>query len=190
MKVNKKIWILGLVLLTLPAVYALLTTTQVSFNVQSVVAYTLTLPGQSGVSATGGGAATAAIEFNITNTTATNVDAQVVSGTVQSDGVPIFQFDNTGTININLSVFMNSTTNISATPCQIILKGNTTYAGANPVNAGTTIANSSVNQSIVVVNAYTPAAAAQDYYLKADFSGTCYTNDTAVRTLRSQGIQS
>ena len=190
MKVNKKVWILGLVLLTLPAVYALLTTTQVSFNVQSVVAYTLTLPGQSGVSATGGGAATAAIEFNITNATATNVDAVVVGGTAQSNGTAIFQFKNTGTLNLNLSVYMNATTNISATPCKITLKGNTTYDGANPVNAGTTIANSSINQSITVVNAYTPVAAAQDFYLKADFTGTCYSNDTAVRTLKSQGIQS
>ncbi len=165
------------VLLALPIAWAVSTTTTVNFNIGTLVGYTLTLPGEAGVPATGPGAATTAIEFNSTTGTDTNTNAQVVGGTVQSDGTPIFQFDNTGTVDINLSVVM------SADPAACInMTGATTFAGAN---SGVQISTTNVS----VVNDYTPAAAAQDWYMKADFTA-CTTGDSGQRTLTSYGIQS
>ncbi len=166
-----------LALLLVPVVWAISTTTQVNFNVGSVVAYTLTLPGESAVSATGGGAPTTAIEFNTSSGTDANVDAKVAGGTVQSDGTPIFQFDNTGTVNLDLSVALDS-----AVPSCVNMTGATTYAGAD---TGAEIATANVT----VATGYTPAAAAQDWYMKADFAA-CITGDTTTRTLTSYGVQS
>ncbi len=167
-----------LALLLLPMAYAVSTTTQVNFNIATLVGYTLTLPGESGVAATGPGAATTAIEFNTTTGTDTNVNAKVVgAGTIQSDGTPIFQFDNTGTVDINLSVVM------SADPAACInMTGATTYAGAD---SGAQVSTTNVS----VVNNYTPAAAAQDWYMKADFTA-CTQGDSGQRTLTSHGVQS
>ncbi len=174
---NKKIMtaLVVLALLTVPIVWAISTTTQVYFNVASLVAYTLTLPGQSAVSASGGGAPTTAIEFNTTTGTDTDVNAKVVGGTVQSDGVPIFQFDNTGTVPLNISVVLDSNT-----PACIAMTGATTYAAA-----GTQITTS----NLVVLNNYGPSDAVQDWYMKADFTA-CGASDTTTRTLTSNGVQS
>ena len=156
---------------------AISTTTQVNFNVGTLLAYTLTLPGESGVAATGPGAATTAIEFNTTSGTDSNVNAKVVGGTVQSDGTPIFQFDNTGTVDLNISVVLDT-----AVPACMNLTGATTFAGAD---AGAEITTSAID----VVTDYTPAASAQDWYMKADFSA-CTAADTVSRTLTSEGVQS
>ncbi|MFH1064086.1 MAG: hypothetical protein V1729_03330 [Candidatus Woesearchaeota archaeon] len=166
-----------LVLLAVPLVWALSTTTQVNFNVGTVVAYTLTLPDETLVNANSTGAPTTAIEFNSSTGTDANVDAKVVGGTVQSNGVPIFQFDNTGTVNLNLSVVLNS-----GTQSCINLTGATDFTGAS---TGTEIGTSAVT----VVNNYGPAAAPQDWYMKADFAG-CNAADTSQRTLTSNGVQS
>jgi hypothetical protein len=166
------------ILLVVPAVYAAIsTTTQVGFNVGTLLAYTLTLPGESAVNANSTGAPTTAIEFNSTTGTSSNVNAKVVGGSTQSDGTPIFEFDNTGTVNLNISVRLNS-----GLPACMTLQGATTYAGAD---TGATISTSDVS----VVTSFTPAAAAQEWYMKADFS-SCVAGDTTSRTLTSEGVQS
>lgn len=171
--------VVAIALIVVPAAVAqCYTTTTVYFNVGTLVSFTLTLPGQSPVSCNSTGAATAAIEFNVTNATSYNVNPSVVGGTTQSDGTPIFQYDNTGTVGLNLSVYLDS-----ALPSCMNLTGNTTYAGAD---TGTLIDNSS---NTTVVNNYSPAAAAQDWYMKVDFVN-CTVSDTTTRTLTSQGIQS
>lgn len=170
--------IIALAMLAIPLAYALSTTTTVNFNVATLVAYTLTLPGESAVSATGPGAATTAIEFNSSTGTAQDVHAKVVGGASQSEGTPIFSFDNTGTVDINLSVILDSNT-----PACIALRGATTAAGAN---ASTPI-NSTGNTT--VVNNFTPAAGTQDWYMKADFTA-CTASDSASRTVTSWGVQS
>jgi hypothetical protein len=177
MRKNTAIALVVIVLLAVPVVWAITTTTTVYFNVASLVAYTLTLPGQSAVNANSTGAPTMAIEFNSTTGTNADVNAKVVGGTVQSSGVPIFQFDNTGTVPLNISVVLNTSTQ----SC-INMTGATTYAGAdNGTQIGTT--------NVTVVNSYTPSAAAQDWYMKADFTA-CTASDTSTRTLYSNGVQS
>jgi len=183
MKETKTIWKkyawLVLPLLALPIAWALSTTTSVQFNVASVVAYTLTLPGESPVSATTGGAATAAIEFNSTTGTDTDVNARVVgSGSAQVNGTPIFQFDNTGTVNLNLSVQLGT-----ALPSCMNLTGAATYAGAG---SGLVISNTA---NVTVVNNFTSAAAVQSWYMMSDFTA-CVASDTTTKTLRSYGVQS
>jgi len=177
MKRKTAIALAVIALLAIPLVWAISTTTLVYFNVASLVAYTLTLPGQSAVNANSTGAPTTAIEFNSTTGTTANVNAKVVGGTQQSDGVPIFQFDNTGTVPLNISVVLNSVTQ----SC-VNLTGATTYAGADTgPQIGTT--------NVTVVNSYAPAAAAQNWYMKADFTA-CTAADTSTRTLYSNGVQS
>lgn len=165
-------------LLAVPLAWAAIrTTTQVNFNVDTVVAYTVTLPGESAVAATTPGAATAAIEFNSTTGTDANVDARVVGGSAQSNGNPIMQFDNTGTVNLNLSVQLSA-----ALPGCMALAGATTHAGAD---AGAAITDTT---NTTVVNAYGPNDAAQDWYMKTDFTA-CTSYDTNSKTLTTWGIQ-
>lgn len=168
-------FMLGLFVMAQTA-FAEKTTTVIHFNVPSVIQYTLTLPGESAVTATGGGAATTDIEFNASSGTATCVEAKVVGGTTQSDGVPIFSFDNTGTVNLNLSV------NVTASvPTCMDLIGKTTYACTTGTVIGTT--------AVSVINDFTPAAAAQDWYMWTNFTA-CANSDSTTRTLESYGIQS
>ncbi|MCK4589611.1 MAG: hypothetical protein KAT77_04150 [Nanoarchaeota archaeon] len=181
MKRNKKLLVVlaAALLLLLPAAIATVvyTTTQVQFNVGSVVAFTLTLPGQAGVTGVGGGAATTGIEFNSTTGTNSNANPQVAGGgTAQSDGTPIFSYDNTGTVDLNLSMSLD--TDI---PSCMNLTGATTFAGADngaPINS---------TGNATIATDMTPAAAAQDWYLKADFS-SCTTGDTSTKSLTSWGV--
>jgi hypothetical protein len=168
----------AVLLLAVPLAWAAIrTTTQVNFNVDTVLAYTVTLPGESAVAATVPGAATTAIEFNSTTGTDANVNARVVGGTAQSSGTPIMQFDNTGTVNLNLSVQLNA-----ALPGCMALAGATTYAGADTGAAITPTTNTTV------VDNYGPNDAAQDWYMKTDFTACTYY-DTNTKTLTTWGIQ-
>ncbi len=164
-------------LLLVPIVWAISTTTLVYFNINSVVAYTLTLPGESAVNANSTGAPTADIEFTSATGTDTNVEAHVVAGDWQNSTVPIFLFDNTGTVDLNITVALNATT----VPC-INFTGATTHAAAL---TGAVIGTSSVT----VVTGLTPSASAQEWYMIADFS-SCNAGDTSVRRLTSTGLQS
>lgn len=178
MKTRTKAALLVLVLLAVPLAYAISTTTTVYYTINSLVSYTLTLPGQTAVTANSSGAPTPDIEFVSANGTASDVNPRVYgTETYQNSSSPIFQFDNTGTINLNISVVLSG-----ATPACITHTGATTYGAAG---SGPTIGTSNVS----VVNDYTPAAAAQDWYMMADFSA-CTSGDTTTRTLTSYGVQS
>jgi hypothetical protein len=165
-----------LALLAVPIAWAICTTTQVNFYIGTVVAYTLTLPGQTAVNANSTCAPTAAITFNSTSGTDTNLDPYVVGGNSQNSTVPIFQFANTGTVNLNLSVLIDS-----ALPACITLTGNTTYATAgNGYVIGTS--------NVTVVDNLTPTST-EDWFMQADFSA-CTSGDTTTRTITSYGVQS
>lgn len=176
---TKKLVVLAIALaLLVPlAIAQVYTTTQVFFNVASVVGFTLTLPGQSSVIANSTGAPTAAIEFNSTSGTDSNVDAQVSGGAIQNSTTPIFEYDNTGTVDLNISVFLDSDT----LAC-INLTGATTHAGADN---GVQITSTS---NTTVVTNYGPSDPAQEWYMKADFA-SCTQGQTS-RTLTSLGVQS
>jgi len=149
-------------------------TTVAHFNVPSSVAFEVTLPGESAVESTGGGAATTEIEFNCSNANGSesDVEAKVVGGTVQSDGTPIYEIDNIGTVNINVTIALNA-----SMPACMTLQGGTTYGGIS-----TTITDSPQD----VVTDFTPAASAQDYYLQTDFSA-CTAGDSTTRTITLSG---
>ena len=177
MKRKTTIALVAIALLLVPLVWALSTTTLVHFNINTVVAYTLTLPGQSAVNANSSGAPTADIEFTSPTGTSSDVEAHVVAGDWQNDTTPIFLFDNTGTVDLNLTVVLNATTR----PC-INFTGATTHAGAL---TGAVIAASPVT----VVNNFAPSDPAQAWYMIADFSA-CTTGDTSTRQLTSTGVSS
>jgi hypothetical protein len=149
------------------------TTTDVEFNIGQVVQFTLTLRGESGVVATDSGAATTGLEFNSTDGEDKIVHANVEGGSAQTDADAIFNYDNTGTVNLNISVFLNATT-----PACIALYGGTT-------NETDTQLTTSVTE---VVNDFTPAATAVDYWLRTNFTA-CTAGDTTTRQITSNGTQ-
>ncbi len=151
-------------------------TTQVYFNVASVVSFTLTLPGETAVTSTPAGAPTTAIEFNSTTGTDANVNARVVGGSSQTinPGVPIFVYDNTGTVNLNISVYLNSTL-----PACITLKGG---------NTNSTITTPISTTNVSVATNFGPNDPTVDWYMQADFTA-CTASDTTVKTLTSLGVQ-
>ncbi|MBD3319214.1 hypothetical protein GF342_04870 [Candidatus Woesearchaeota archaeon] len=151
------------------------TTTQVQFNVDTVVGFTLTLPSETAVSASSGGAATTSIEFVSTTGDDQNVNAKVSGGATQASGSPIFQYDNTGTVDLDITVSLDSDL-----PSCMTLRGDTTYSGAD---TGDEITSSSDTE---VVADFAPSAGAQDWYMKTDFTG-CTASDGVTRTLTSQG---
>ena len=162
--------------LAIPAFATVSTTTVLHFNVATVEAFTNTLYGESSVTATGGGAATSEIEFNSSTGTNSCVEAKVVAGSTQDSTHPIMSLDNTGTVNLNLSISLNTTV-----PSCMTLIGKTTYACAE----GTTITNSPTT----IVNDFTPSAPAQDWFMWANFTA-CTSSDSTTRTATISGITS
>ena len=154
-------------------------TTQINFNIPSILAFTVTLPALTAVesSNTTATAATSAIEFNSTGATDSNVEPCVVGGSCQSiaNDTPIFVYDNTGTVILaNITVKLDT-----ALPACITLKGNNSASCV-----GTTISTSDV----VVASSFGPNDADVNYYLCADFS-SCTTNDTTTKTLTHTGTE-
>jgi hypothetical protein len=179
---NTKNWIVLVVcvaLFTTPVAFAqtTATTTEVQFIIGTVVQFTLTLLGLSPVASNSTGYPTAAIVFNSTTGTTAAANPYANGGSTQNPGAgqPIFSYDNTGTVNLNISVKLNATT-----PTCINLYGGTT---------NTTITTAISTSPVSVVNSFTPAASAQDYYLQTNFSG-CTSGDTTNRLLTSNGTQS
>jgi len=167
-----------LVLTVLPVSQATETvTTTAHFNVPSVVAFQVTLPGESAVESAPGGTATTDIEFNCTDSggTQANVDAKVVGGSTQADGTPIYSIDNVGTVDLNLTIAIDS-----AMPSCMTLQGGTTYA---------TISTTITTTPVTIVNDFAPPDAAQAYYLQTDFS-SCVASDSTTRTITISGDQS
>jgi len=153
------------------------TTTLTFFNIATVESFTVTLPGESAVPATGGGAATHDIEFNASSGTITCVDPQVTGGgTIQSDGTPIFVIQNTGTVNLNISAKFT----VSPPSC-VKVGGATTYAGA--------CTGSIIDTSYVTVLDGLAAAASVNWYEQANFTA-CTSADTTSKTQWVYGITS
>ncbi|MBN1385665.1 hypothetical protein JW968_01665 [Candidatus Woesearchaeota archaeon] len=181
MKMNKNALIVAgaFLLLMLPVAMSQseYITTIAHFNVPSNIAFTLTLPGQVAVESTGGGAATTDIEFNSTSGTEFNISACVVGGTCQSDGTPIFQYNNTGTVTINLSVALNT-----ALPACMSLTGAQTFTGAES-------GGSAMSTTPVAVQNNFAAGNGVVWYMAADYSGCTYT-DSTTRTITTNGTQS
>jgi hypothetical protein len=152
------------------------TTTLTYFNVASVESFTVTLPGESAVPATGGGAPTHTIEFNSTDGTDNCVNPCLTAGgTCQSDGTPIFVIDNTGTVNIDVSV--NFTL---SPPACVKVGGATTYAGACDGDLIDTAA-------VVVGNDFAPDDTPLNWYEQANFTA-CPAQETS-RTQWVYGIE-
>jgi hypothetical protein len=172
---NILVFILALLIVAggVRAVSTVSTTTTLYFNIASVVGMTNTLLGQSATTATAAGAATANVEFNSSTGSNTCVEAKVVGGTTQSTGNPIMTLDNTGTVNLNLSMKLTT-----ANAACIATSYKTTYACASAL-----VLN---NANVTILSDYTPAAAAQALYLWANFTA-CTTADTNTKILNVTG---
>jgi hypothetical protein len=166
-------------LLTATLAYAasVSTTTTLYFNVATVVAFSNTLPGQSATNA-GADTATANVEFNSTTGTTVCANAKVVAGTLQESGVPIMSLDNTGTVNLNMTMAL-----ASAMPACMTLYGKTAWA-ADCTSGTTTVTNS----KWAIVNDFTPAASATPVYLWTSFNA-CTAGDATTRVATVIGNQ-
>jgi len=179
MNLRRKTILTATLLLALASVASaqVYTTTVTYFNVASVESFTVTLPGESAVPATGGGAATHDIEFNSTDGNDNCINPRVTGGgTAQSDGTPIFVIENTGTVNLDLTV--NFTV---SPPACVKVTGATTYAGA--CDTGLTIDTTAVT----VQNDLTPTSSV-NWYERANFTD-CASQST-TRTQWVYGVES
>jgi len=134
--------------------------------ISQVIGFTITLPGQIAIVAAEGGNATADIEFNLTggNTASNVIPCLAGTATCQTDGVPIFQFDNTGTATLNWYIYLDT-----ALPASMTLKGDTDN---NSVGATTiTTAGWQVASSIA-------PSGSQNAWLWTDFDGASVTDAT------------
>jgi len=154
------------------------TTTLTYFNIATVEAFTVTLPGQSAITALGGGAATSNIEFNSTTGTDTCVDPCIAStATCQADGTPIFKINNTGTVNINVSV------NFTASPPTCV------KVGGSITSRAASCTGTLVDTTPVTVGNNLAPANQLSWYEQANFTG-CTSADTTSKTQWVYGVQS
>lgn len=142
---------------------------------------TLTLPGVAGVtSADGEGTTTEDIEFNATHFNEYNVEPCVVPGgscQAYSSGTPIFNFSNTGDVEVNISIKINETM-----PATMTLWGNNESSPTGSYIATLGTGWWEVNAS-VPANGWTPA------YLFANFTGVKYGDATVKRNITSNATQ-
>lgn len=176
----KKTLVTATLLLALASVAhaAKYTTTLTYFNIASVEAFTVTLPGQSAVTATEGGAATANIEFNSTDGDDTCIDPCIAATTTCQDaGTPIFLVENTGTVPLDLTVYFTSS------PPSCIKVGGSSASRAAACT-GTIIDTTPVTlaNNLAVGNT-------ANWWEAANFTG-CVAADTTSRTQRVYGVQS
>lgn len=169
--------VFGLPLVIASAEY---TQTIVHFNVPSEIAYTLTLPGVAAVNSAASPAATADIDFNCSSSGSVgSVNASAFGGSTQSNGTPIFQFDNTGNLNLNITVYLNDTV-----PSCIKLWGNNTWALPADIAASD---NAIAATNVTVALNLAPADPAVNWYMWANFSG-CTPDEDVDRILFSSGF--
>ena len=154
------------------------TTTLTYFNIASVEAFTVTLPGQTAVGATTGGAATANIEFNSTTGTDTCVDPCIAASTTcQSAGTPIFLIENTGTVNLHITV------NFTQSPPSCIK-----VAGSSASRAAA-CTGTIIDTSAVTVSASLQPSQQVSWWEAANFT-SCVSSDSTTRTQWVYGVQS
>ena len=149
--------------------------TTAHFNVPSALAFTVTLYGEAAVESTGGGAATTDIEFNCTATSGSqnNVNASVVGGSTQDSGNAIMAIDNTGTVNLNLTIYINE-----SLPACMTLEGGRTLPLSQDITTS----------EYAVIYDYTPANASLDWFMQTDFVA-CTSVDSALRVIYINGTE-
>ncbi len=131
---------LAILLLSLLAIstYADYASTEVYFSVPISTSFTVTLPGEAGVASDGslGAVFTADIFFNSTVPTNTSLQPCVAPGTTCQDTDAIFEYDNTGTVAINISLQFNASlpTGVTVNMNSSATAGGTVHEGLIPVN--------------------------------------------------------
>jgi len=167
---------IGLFLSIISIAVAATVYTVVHFNVQSVVAFSVTLPDSSTTNSSG--TSTSDIYFNCTDGGGNCADLEpCLTGGSNCQNIstttPIFEYDNIGTVNIDLGIYFNTTL-----PSCITVYGNTTASCT-----GTPIANNQVT----INSSFAPLGGTMKYYLCADFA-TCSALDE-TRQLTHNGTQ-
>ena len=167
--------ILAVLILLMPMAFAVVekTTTAVAWNIATVVGFELTLLGESAVASTIGGAPTTGIEFNSSTGNDAGVEAKVVGGATQNSTSPIFAYENVGTVNLNLTVLLDSDPSVCIT-----LNGGTTHPPATPISTS----NVTVSTNLVPTGTV-------NWYMQSDFTA-CVDSDDSTATLTSYGNNS
>jgi hypothetical protein len=145
-----------------------------SYSFVPVLSFTLTLPGQAAVVANSSqNGTTGTMFFNSTSNTFLNMNP-CVQGTsfCQSGSTPFFTYMNTGTLNLTLSVFLES-----ALPAVFQLKANVTNASVNA---------SVVSTSAMMITRNMTPNMTQPLWFFGDFINA-FPNDSTVRNLTSEG---
>lgn len=176
---------LSAILLLSMAAYtqAIGTTSSVRFNIATYAAYTVTLPGQSAVNATSSLPSTAAIDINSSDGQSKSVEPCVTGGTCQSSTQPFFQFDNIGTVNINLSINMNQTLPTCITLEGANLRSNLNGAGSRmdticaSGNASNPLGGNCTTNVTVTTN-FAPPDAVVNWSMMANFTNCVQANST------------
>lgn len=158
------------------------TQTVIHFNVASVVAFTVTVLGESATTSdpTAASAATNDIEFNSSDGSDDVIEPHVVGGSsnTQSSGNPIFTVDNTGTTNLNMTMYTNATL---ADACMNLTWG-ATWATRNL----TIVSSSTVANSVAIDTSFAPDETAKTVYLVAGMM-SCNTNASSRKLLKIEG---
>ncbi len=183
MKVEDAVTLLlvPIVLITLLAVPAIAdyAQTTVYFNVPVTTAFTVTLLGQGAVSSNStnnpSSPPTANIEFNSSTGTQVNVMPCVVGGSgncqpgITVNGSPIFQYDNTGNVNISVLLIFNSTL-----PTGVTVRANSSWANTSTSNGtayGQDIAVNATDNAVLGRNIDSVVSTSYlNVYLYANFS--------------------
>lgn len=154
-------------------------TTTLYLNVAALLSFEVTLLGEAAVTSAGGGTPTSSnIEFNCSDGTTANMQAQVTGGgSTQMAGNPILNVSNVGTVNIEP---LNITLSADVPACWTLY-----YDSAFQVtcsNSGYTVNSTSeiTVDSSMIPDEYHPI------YLCSDSSG-CSSSDSTTRTFTVEG---
>ncbi len=183
-------------------------TTPVRFIVPTTITFTLAIPGNNATTyaSTTAGATATTILYNTTNRTESGINATAVGGASQTPAVPIFNFTNTGNVNINITINFSTAlpTGVEvkagwgANAYQSGSQGCTGAAAGPPVNSTNgddRLRCSNITASLVVTtiaNLSTSGAGIyRNVWMWADFSsvtaGTDATVNLAAKSLNQSG---
>jgi hypothetical protein len=106
---NLKVGFVLLVLASFAIASVEYTYTDMDFNIDASLEFTVTLPGESAVTSLTTGAVTTGIEFNASTGSISYVNCTVVgSATAQDANTPCFNITNTGTVGFELNVSISA----------------------------------------------------------------------------------
>ncbi|VVB65470.1 Uncharacterised protein [Candidatus Gugararchaeum adminiculabundum] len=140
--------------------------TTVHFNVQTQTSFTVTLPGGSAVAS----GTTSDIEFNSTSGTQVKVNASVVGApsNVQTSSIPIFVYSNTGNVDINVNLTLDSTyTGITVKAANANADWESSCSSTAMPDSGKCVAVSTASRRVAGTLA---AGGTQNVWMWADFS--------------------